>query len=44
MIKGKYSNGSAERVNRDIKQAKNQAFGFSNLIRSKKLIILINIS
>jgi len=33
-----YSNGSMERVNRSIKQSKNIAFGFTNLIRATKLI------
>lgn len=35
-----YSNGSIERINRTIKQAKNIAFGFRNLPRSTDLIKL----
>ena len=33
-----YSNGTMERINRSIKQSKNIAFGFTNLIRATKLI------
>lgn len=40
MITMDYSNGKAERINRDIKQTKNQAFGFRNIKRTKKLIML----
>lgn len=33
-----YSNGSAERINRTIKQARNIAFGFGNLARATRLV------
>lgn len=38
MFTSTLSNGAAERVNRTIKQAKNNAYGFKNLSRSTKLI------
>lgn len=40
MVISPYTNGSAERINRTIKQAKNIAFGFKNLQRATKLIQL----
>jgi transposase len=40
MITTGLSNGKAERINRDIKQAKNLAFGYRNLARSSKLMIM----
>lgn len=40
MIDLPYSNGRAERINRDIKQAKNAAFGYRNLKRTSKLLRL----
>jgi transposase len=40
MVISPYSNGGAERANRTMKQAKNQAFGYRNLTRTEKLMIL----
>jgi transposase len=40
MYNSTYSNGSIERINRTIKQAKNIAFGFKNLARATDLIKL----
>ncbi|MGL5295852.1 MAG: hypothetical protein ACRDAO_02740 [Culicoidibacterales bacterium] len=40
MVVSPFSNGGAERANRSMKQAKNQAFGFQNLARTEKLMIM----
>lgn len=40
MVVSPFSNGGAERANRSMKQAKNQAFGFQNLARTEKLMII----
>jgi len=40
MVVSPFSNGGAERANRTMKQAKNQAFGYQNLTRTEKLMIM----